>query len=147
MSVKLGVFDYNASDAAPSELQVSSGNESSEEEPKVKTKETAKLTVPKGDLKKRTAKSPRKPKNKEEAKDKEKEPNKKGAKRTGYRRKRVLVDECREEKAPYVKVREARMVTLANKVSSSFLQYVDLHLTKMQALHQRLTEDDKELFK
>ena len=164
LSVTLGVFDCNASGAAPSEFQVSPGNEFSEEEPKAKTKETTKLTVPKGDSKNRTAKSPRKPKrkkavkvkqgdkddksekdvkdveeeeeedeeeeeeekeeeeDKEEAKDKEKEPKKKDTKRTGYRGKRILVDECREEKAPYVKVREARMLTVANKVSSCFLQ-------------------------
>ena len=163
MSVTLGVFDCNASGAAPSELQVSPGNEFSQEEPKRKTKETTKLTVPKGDSKNRTAKSPRKPKgkkavkikqgdkddqsekdlkevkdvkeveeeeeeeeeeDKEEAKHKEKEPKKKDTKRTGYRGKRILVDECREEKAPYVKVREARMLTVANKVSSCncFLQ-------------------------
>ena len=167
MSVTLGVFDCNASGAAPSELQVSPGNEFSEKEPKAKTKETTKLTVPKGDSKNRTAKSPRKQKrkkavkvkqgdkddqsekdvkeveeeedeeeeeeeekekeeeeekDKEEAKEKEKEPKKKDTKRTGYRGKRILVDECREEKAPYVKVREARMLTVANKVSSCFLQ-------------------------
>ena len=177
LSVTLGVFDCNASGAAPSEFQVSPGNEFSEEEPKAKTKETTKLTVPKGDSKNRAAKSPRKPKrkkavkvkqgekddqsekdvreveeeeeedeeeeeeeekeeeeeeekDKEEAKEKEKEPKKKDTKRTGYRGKRILVDECREEKAPYVKVREARMLTVANKVSSCFLQCADLHLGK-----------------
>lgn len=36
----------------------------------------------------------------------------------GFKRRDLVVGECREEKAPYVKVREARMVTLADKVSS-----------------------------
>ena len=36
----------------------------------------------------------------------------------GTKRRDVVVGECREEKAPYVKVREARMVTLADKVSN-----------------------------
>ena len=35
----------------------------------------------------------------------------------GIKRRDLVVGECREEKAPYVKVREARMVTLADKVS------------------------------
>ena len=36
----------------------------------------------------------------------------------GMKRRDLVVGECREEKAPYVKVREARMVTLADKVSN-----------------------------
>ena len=37
---------------------------------------------------------------------------------SGFKRRDLVVGECREEKAPYVKVREARMVTLADKVST-----------------------------
>lgn len=45
-------------------------------------------------------------------------------KRFGVKRRNLLVGECREEKAPYVKVREARMVTLADKVSNVTVAYL-----------------------
>lgn len=47
-----------------------------------------------------------------------KRPKEKETKGFGFKRRDLVVGECREEKAPYVKVREARMVTLADKVSS-----------------------------
>lgn len=55
----------------------------------------------------------------EEEDKKQMEPvTKKEKKGSGIKRRDLAVGECREEKAPYVKVREARMVTLANKVSN-----------------------------
>lgn len=54
-------------------------------------------------------------------------PTKTEKKGFGMKRRDLVVGECREEKAPYVKVREARMVTLADKVSKhghNFLTYV-----------------------
>ena len=45
-------------------------------------------------------------------------PKEKETKGFGFKRRDLVVGECREEKAPYVTVREAKMVTLADKVSS-----------------------------
>lgn len=56
----------------------------------------------------------------EEEDKKQTEPiTKKDEKGFGIKRRDLVVGECREEKAPYVKVREARMVTLADKVSNN----------------------------
>lgn len=54
---------------------------------------------------------------KNEDKGKVKKFKKKEGKGVGYKFKRVLVGECREEKVFYVKVREVWMVILVNKVS------------------------------
>ncbi|XP_068734753.1 calponin homology domain-containing protein DDB_G0272472-like [Montipora capricornis] len=148
-----GSPEIKVSEDVSTELQLSSENESSEDEAKEiqKPKKTGKVTTSaEGESKKLPGKSSRKGKSKKAAKlkqkgkedqsekgvekdneeDKEekaidmdkdedkgkaKKPKKKEGKGAGYKPKRVLVGECREEKAPYVKVREARMVTLANK--------------------------------
>ena len=114
--------------------------DSGEEEIKEKSTKVSKLTVPAKKSKPRQAKSPRKRKQaakvkkedkKEEEEDKKEDENteeddkvskkrqeKKEDKGGGSKRKTrdLVVGECREEKAPYVTVREARMVTLADKV-------------------------------
>ena len=132
----------------PSQASSESETESSEEEvkeTKEKSKKTSKLTVPtKTGTKQKAVKSPRtkrkkvakgKKKDKQEEEEEEvkeeedveekdkiktKTPLKKEEKGLGLKRKGrdLVVGECREEKAPYVKVREARMVTLADKVST-----------------------------
>ena len=114
--------------------------DSGEEEIKEKSTKTSKLTVPAKKSKPRQAKSPRKRRQaakvkkedkKGEEEDKKEDENteeddkvtkkpqkKKEDKGGGSKRKTrdLVVGECREEKAPYVTVREARMVTLADKV-------------------------------
>ena len=129
---------------ASSESETESSEEEVKET-KEKSKKTSKLTVPtKTGTKQRAVKSPRtkrkkvakgKKKDKQEEEEEEevkeeedveekdkiktKTPLKKEEKGLGLKRKGrdLVVGECREEKAPYVKVREARMVTLADKVS------------------------------
>ena len=131
---------------ASSESESESGEEEVKET-KEKSKKASKLTVPtKTGTKQRAVKSPRTKRKKvakgkkkdkqeeeeeeeevkeeddveEEDKSKPKTPLKKEEKGLGLKRKGrdLVVGECREEKAPYVKVREARMVTLADKVST-----------------------------
>lgn len=118
--------------------------ESEEEQIKEKPKKTSTLTVPGKKTKQKALKSPKRRKKvsktreggKEDEKgdneDKEEEEEiveeehkketgaiiKKEKKGLGFKRRDLVVGECREEKAPYVTVREARMVTLADKVSS-----------------------------
>ena len=115
--------------------------ESGEEQIKEKTKKASTLMVPGKKTKAKSLKSPKKRKKaskakegvkegekgdvegkeedvvKEEGKKQTEPPTKTEKKGFGTKRRGLVVGECREEKAPYVKVREARMVTLADKVS------------------------------
>lgn len=128
--------------ATPPQASSEHDTESGEEEVRQKPKKASKLTVPTKKPKQRTVKSPRKRKKAVKAreedkqekedevgeeevigegdKDKARTPTKKEEKGVGFKRKArdLVVGECREEKAPYVTVREARMVTLADKVST-----------------------------
>lgn len=117
--------------------------DSGEEEIKEKSTKTSKLAVPgvkkskprqgKSRRKRKQAAKVKKEDKKEEEEDKKEDENteeedkvtkkpqkKKEDKGGGSKRKTsdLVVGECREEKAPYVTVREARMVTLADKVRS-----------------------------
>jgi len=115
--------------------------ESGGEQVKEKTKKASTLMVPGKKTKAKVLKSPKKRKKASKAKEGVKESEKGGdegkeegvveegdkqqtepptkTEKKGFEMKRgLVVGECREEKAAYVKVREARMVTLADKVSN-----------------------------
>ncbi|XP_073254789.1 uncharacterized protein [Porites lutea] len=134
-SIKVSVETVDTPPQDSTEQDTDSG----EEEIKEKSTKVSKLAVPAKKSKPRQAKSPRKRKQaakvkkedkKEDEEDKKEDDNteeedkvtkkpqkKKEDKGGGSKRKTrdLVVGECREEKAPYVTVREARMVTLADK--------------------------------
>lgn len=119
--------------------------ESGEEEIKVKPKKASKLAVPAKKQKQKPVKSPKRRKKVSKAKQQGKEieqeeeeeeeevfeeedknetkalkaPKQKQKKGFGFKPRDLVLGECREEKAPYVTVREAKMVTLADKVSNA----------------------------
>ena len=110
---------------------------SREEEVMAESKHTLEVPVPTKKPKAKPAASPRKAKQGSKGKEKMKENEKKedsvaeidikaeaaAKKKTkqerggGLKSRDLVVGECREEKAPYVSVREAKMVTLSEKVS------------------------------
>ncbi|KAJ7392671.1 hypothetical protein OS493_010322 [Desmophyllum pertusum] len=119
--------------------------ESGEEEIKVKPKKASKLAVPAKKQKQKPVKSPKRRKKVSKAKQQGKEieqeeeeeeeevfeeedknetkalkaPKQKQKKGFGFKPRDLVLGECREEKAPYVTVREAKMVTLADKTTQT----------------------------
>ena len=116
---RVGVWGGGSQRETKEGVQVSRTNEKNETETRQVTKKAQKGRQKK--KKKRNRRKTKKKWKKQEVVEEEGMPKKKKEERgrvQTYKNVTWCLGECREEKASYVTVREARMVTLADKVSS-----------------------------